>query len=691
MPDPRTLQASRLALTAALLACSTPAALAQETSNPTKLLTITVIGTAEQSLTVPSAEAAKEEIQFTPGAVEVIPDTVFKNGPAQTIRDIAGWVPGVIIQPKSNIDNRVSIRGSGLTRNYGNRGVNLYMDGIPINTSDGLTDVFEIDPTAYQYAEVYKGSNATRYGANSLGGAINFVTPTGRDASVFDARTDIGSFGYLKGQVSSGAASGPVDYFITGSAQREDGFRDHSEGDIERTSLNLGYQINPNVETRIYVNANRWRQDLPGELTKEVALNDPTSADPAFVSQDQQRNIDSIRLASKTTLQFEDTVVDFGVFALDRHVDHPIYRYLDFKNHDYGGFVRAVDDREIGGFRNRLMAGANLHDGRMDYEEFENVGNARKGTLVTSTLDRSENRSLYAENSFYFLPDVAFVAGGQFLHAKRERTDRLLSDGDQSGSRTYDIFSPKVGLLWDVDPSWQVFGNISRSAEVPSFDVNTFSTPASSDVDAQTATTFEIGTRGARPDFTWDVAVYRSELENELQCLRTSPYSPCTVVNADKTIHQGIEIGIGAAVLKSAFDTDDRIWLNAAYSYSDFRFDGDATHGDNDLPGVPPHMLRAELLYKHPAGFYAGPSVDWMPHEFFADNANQLTVDEYAVLNFRAGYDLGNGWSGYVEGRNLTDESYISTTITADSADETSALFNPGYGRAVYAGVRFTW
>ena len=103
------------------------------------------------------------------------------------------------------------------------------------------------------------------------------------------------------------------------------------------------------------------------------------------------------------------------------------------------------------------------------------------------------------------------------------------------------------------------------------------------------------------------------------------------MVNANKTIHQAIEIGFGAAVLKSAIDTDDRIGLNAAYTFSDFRFDGDATHGDNDLPGVPPHMLRAELLYKHPNGFYAGPSVDWMPQGFFADNAKQLSVDEYAV------------------------------------------------------------
>lgn len=191
----------------------------------------------------------------------------------------------------------------------------------------------------------------------------------------------------------------------------------------------------------------------------------------------------------------------------------------------------------------------------------------------------------------------------------------------------------------------------SRSAEVPSFDVNTFATPASTTVDAQTATTYEIGTRGERRDFRWDIALYQARIKTELQCLRTSPFSPCSVVNADRTAHQGAEVGVGVAFLNSVLVSGDRFWLNAAYTYSDFAFDGDARYGNNRLPGVPRHYLRAELLYKRSNGFYAGPNIEWMPRAFFADNANQVTVDPYALLNFRLGYDRGRRWSAYVEGR----------------------------------------
>jgi iron complex outermembrane receptor protein len=143
---------------------------------------------------VPSADAARRNLERTPGAVEVIPDAVYKNGQAQTVKDIVDYTPGVWAQPKWGDDTRLSIRGSGLSRNFHLRSTQLSMDGIPINTSDGYGDFQEIDPTAYRYVEVYKGANALRYGANALGGAINFVSPTGRDASAFEARFDAGSF-----------------------------------------------------------------------------------------------------------------------------------------------------------------------------------------------------------------------------------------------------------------------------------------------------------------------------------------------------------------------------------------------------------------------------------------------------------------------------------------------------------------
>ncbi len=440
----------------------------------------------------PDSDQATAEIRRTAGAVAVVPDTHFRNTPVQNIKDILGYVPGVITQPRMGDDARVSIRGSGLGRAYGARGIAFQLDGVPMNTSDGLADFFEIDPSAYRYVEVYKGANALRYGANALGGAINLVTPTGRDASAFEGRIDAGSFGYVKGQASTGGTAGAFDWFVTASAQRIDGYRDHSDGDALRGNLNLGYQLAPNVETRFYLYGASTNQRIPGEVSKEQALTEPRSANPVWVAQDQQRNVDSIRAISKTTVRLGLTALEFGGFYNRRHVDHPIYQYLDYMVDDYGAFVRAVDDRSLGGMRNRLILGANLHNGTIDTEQFVNVA-GEKGALTVSMVDKPKNLSFYGEDSLYARPNLALIAGVQYLHAGRDRRDRFLADGDQSGEKTYDLWSPRAGVLWDAALDVQVFANVSRSAEVPSYDANVTASP---DLKAQRATTYWAASAG---------------------------------------------------------------------------------------------------------------------------------------------------------------------------------------------------
>jgi iron complex outermembrane receptor protein len=173
-----------------------------------------------------------------------------------------------------------------------------------------------------------------------------------------------------------------------------------------------------------------------------------------------------------------------------------------------------------------------------------------------------------------------------------------------------------------------------------------------------------------------------------------SAFGNCNVSNADKTVHQGLEIGFGVAVVQSIFvegDRADKVWLQTAYTFSDFFFDDDATFGDNALPGAPRHLLTAELLYKHPSGFYLGPNVEWVPEAYYADSANTLKTDAYAIWGAKIGFDNGGPVTAYLEGRNLSDTAYIASTSIIDRAAADSPLFEPGTGRAVYGGVQVKW
>ena len=709
---------------------------AQSATDDTTLEPINVEGRGDSggTLTVPSLQETREELAKTPGAVSVIDaDSYKRSTPALTIKDALDYTPGVFAQPKWGDDTRLSIRGSGLSRNFHLRGVQLHMDGIPINTADGYGDFQEIDPSAYRLIEVYKGANALRFGANALGGAINFVTASGRDleTSIAQAGVDVGSFGFYRFQSSSGGAYGKTDYFVTGSWQEADGFRDHSEGSALRFSGNVGYQFSDNVETRFYLNANRVRQNIPGSVTREDALHDPTKAATNNVDNDQERNIDTLRFANKTTFRLADTTsIDVGAFVTDRHLRHPIFQWLDYKYVDYGAFVRGTDEREIAGHANRLVVGVNLHNGENDAKQYQNL-KGDKGLKTFDAEQKSQNLSAYAENTFYIAPTVGLVAGLQVLHAKRKQDDRFFDDRtfnpadtnpDDSGKKSFTLASPKFGVLWNIDPSWQAFANISRSVEVPSYGENSFASAALAK--PQKAWTYEIGTRGRREDVVWDAAIYRMEVKDELQCQDPNASGACQVVNLDSTVHQGVELGLGVAVLRNVFvggagdglvtkdgvreSGGDALWINLAYTFSDFRFDkgnrldyganGSEDIDGNRLPGAPRHFIRAEALYKHPSGFYAGPNVEWIPEAYYVDNANTEKTKAYALLGAKAGYDAGGSFSAYVEARNLTNERYISSVsiagrasnrVTGDSLN--LSLYEPGAGRAVYAGMKYRW
>ncbi|MBP9855143.1 MAG: Plug domain-containing protein, partial [Candidatus Omnitrophica bacterium] len=192
----------------------------------TVLSEVVVTGKEEkQSLTTPSQAQAAHNIKKIPGGVDLIGQDDYKTGRSTMITDILGYSPGVHAQQRDTgaQEARVSIRGSGLQRTFHLRGIQLLQDGVPLNDADGSGDFYKIEPLATDYTEVYRGGNALRYGATTLGGAINFISPTGYTAALLQSRVEAGSFGYIRSQISSGQVMGPFDYYASISQFKQDG------------------------------------------------------------------------------------------------------------------------------------------------------------------------------------------------------------------------------------------------------------------------------------------------------------------------------------------------------------------------------------------------------------------------------------------------------------------------------------
>ncbi|MEO6699429.1 MAG: Plug domain-containing protein, partial [Paraperlucidibaca sp.] len=163
------------------------AALAASLSTPAwaehVLPAVTVSADAQNSAFSLSPAQALSELQKAPGGVSVVDAQDYLTGRAGTMEDTLKLAPGVFIASRFGSDEaRISIRGSGLQRTFHGRGLLLLQDGVPLNLADGGFDMQAIEPQATRYIEVERGANALRYGGSTLGGAINYVSETGRSS-----------------------------------------------------------------------------------------------------------------------------------------------------------------------------------------------------------------------------------------------------------------------------------------------------------------------------------------------------------------------------------------------------------------------------------------------------------------------------------------------------------------------------
>lgn len=664
----------------ALMLAAVPPAHAEEERNTADTVIVTARRDPEDPAVVADARARLAE---TPGAVAVVSSEAYQNryaqGFAETLRD----VPGVYAQKKWGEDSRLSIRGSGVGNAIHNRGTLLAQDGIPFNEADGAGDFQLIDPLIARYTEVYKGANALRFGGALLGGAINLVTPTGRTAPAdYVLRLDGGSFETFRGHAEAANVSGDWDMFAAATAISANGWRDQSDQTAQHASLNIGRSFGEGRALRFILAAANVEQEVPGALTLAQALATPTMAAPANLADDHARDMRSVRgLLQSNWRLTPSTSVEAGIYATWKDLHHPIFQVVDQESRNWGAFARFDTTTEIAGLRADAFYGVSWRSGDNDALQWVNVQGSR-GAKTAQSRQNAIGADVFAEGRLFVTDRLALIGGGSYGYADREYFNLFAPARD--AHQSYEWFAPRVGLLWEGEGGAQMFANVTRSVEPPNFSslAQTGVATGFLPLDPQDAWTAEIGARGRRGAFTWDVALYRSEIEGELLNFLVSPTIPAATFNAGDTIHQGIEAGLDWRFAEH--------WrLRQTYTFSDFRFDGDRIYGDNRLPVVPEHAYRAELKYESPRGWFVAPSMEWSPEDAWVDYANTAKAPSYAVASLGGGWSAPNGITFFVDARNLTDERYVSNFgAVTDARVASTAVFWPGEGRSLFAGVR---
>jgi iron complex outermembrane receptor protein len=651
-----------------------------------------VIVTASPNAEDPPVVArTRERLSRTPGSVAVVASETYETRLVIGLPDLLRDVPGVLSQKRYGEESRLSIRGSGLDQAYHQRGVLIAQDGVPFADADGFSDFQKVDVLGARYIEVYKGGNALRFGGAQLGGAVNLVTPTGRTADADNlVRIEGGSYGTIRGDVALARTFGDWDAYARIDSLHADGWRANSGQDEVRGTLNAGRQFGEDREVRLIVYGADINQDVPGTLTLQDALEHPREAGDGVVANHWARDQQVGRITLQTHWRLNDDLVfEGGVYATDTSIHHPISLVIDQDINTQGAFGRFDWTGEVAGHKADLFAGAFYRQGANNQDLYVNAGGDR-GFQFGDGHQAGTGLDLFAEGRWFATPQLALVAGGSYGRATRDYRDNLDASNDRR--QDYDWVAPRVGLLWQGDGGEQVYANLTRSVEPPQFGALVQAPfPGFVPIAAQRAWTGELGTRGRRGRVTWDLTLYRSQIDGELLSFNTSSGVPATFFNAGRTIHQGVEAGLDWRILDPAAGRGGLV-LRQTYTFSDFKFDGDPIYGDDTLPVVPRHQYRAELKYTLASGFFIAPAIEWRPSSVWVDYANTLKAPAFALLSLDAGWRADNGVEVFIDARNLTDKRYAAefgavTDASQPTAD--TAVFYPGEGRSVFAGVAY--
>jgi len=661
-----------------------------------------LLGLAPLTETV-TVTRADQDLAAVPQSVAVVGREQIEFAQRRSSLDEAlRGIPGLFVQNRRNygLSGGIGLSIRAPEPRFGLRGLALIQDGIPITTADGTTEPGNVDLGSVGRIDVIRGPSSVLYG-NSAGGVINLTTTfdTSRPLVI---RPDVqfGSYGYNRQQVRIDAGGdGPTQFMTSVSRFETDGFRDNSHAEITQANFVVRRELGDATEIRGVFNY----YDSPFAESASF-LNEEDARDP--VRRRMARGVAAARNWGESATQGQG-----GVTLEHRFTETQMFRVTGWGMwRDLGavGAFRNVELRRNGrGLRSEYVGGAAAGTAGVDWaagvdvasqnddrREFGQVapemsgGRATSGDLRVDQTEDVRSAGPFAQIGVAPTDRVRFTAGVRWDYYDFRAGDRKLDDGDQSGDRKMDAFSPSIGLTVAATPNVNLFTSFATAYETPTT-VELSNTPTgeggfNQDLGPQNLRSFEVGIRGLAEAarLRYEAAVYVSTVDDALVSFQ-SPTEEVFFPNAGESARDGVELLL-EWIPDPAFST------RLAYTFQNFRFVQFAPGGNdfagNIEPGSPPHRVFAGFNHTAPFGLRSGMTLRWVD-DYTLDNANTVFNWAYTVVDLRFGFDAT--WGG-VDVRpfwgidNLFNEIYNSSTITNAFG---SRYFEPSPDREFYVGL----
>src|SRR5436853_1892871 len=195
----------------------------------------------------------------TPSRVDTLTGPEVRRDAPAALPEALERLPGVPLQSEqgNRLQPNLSLRGFTISPVTGlPPGLSVFLDGVRLNEPTVEEVNFDLIPLEdVERIEVIRGPSVL-FGRNTLGGAINLVTRRGRETREIVPEVATGSFGRQDLRLRLGGAARPLDWALSLTDSRDDGYRDFAGGRTSRAFAKVGADLGGTDLTLSYQYAN---------------------------------------------------------------------------------------------------------------------------------------------------------------------------------------------------------------------------------------------------------------------------------------------------------------------------------------------------------------------------------------------------------------------------------------------------
>jgi outer membrane receptor protein involved in Fe transport len=648
---------------------------------------------------VVTAQKRSERLQDVPVAISAVDGSRLVEDGTTGLTDYAAYVAGMYVDSAGTPgQSTISLRGIGPMGTSAT--VGIYIDDTPVGSSgiynETNTLTFDLMPYDIERIEVLRGPQGTLYGANSLGGQLNYVTvPPALDE--FEGKVGVEALDVTDGSDTDVNYGGRISFPLVKDslgmslsyARRElpayiDNIQtaeeDINEGTQEGARLAVLWQ--PSDTTSVSLSAIRQEvdadenavlmEDINGVpvgdgLSTNLFLDEPYESKLDLYSATLSFGIGDLTLTSVTSYS---TVEYLVVQDVSRFFGTQLGGVLSdfFQDYDQDKVTQEIRLTSPESDRFEWLVGAFYTDEDNEFTQTLNAYDPATGeelipgVVVVQLPNEYQEYAIFGNGTYKFTDAFHLTAG--LRYARNDQKFRQISSGaifpapvDQPGESDEDVLTFSVSPAWHVSDDSLVYARIASGYRPGGPNVLVPGVPPT--VDSDSMMSYEVGMKSlmAGGSVQFEAAAYFMDWK-DIQLAVVFPSGLGGLANAGSAESKGVE-----ASLNWFAGENFTVGINGAYTDAKLTEDTQTGGQDGDrLPRTPEWSGALSAEYAIETGndlsWRFGGLVRYVGDRLSdpTSEPDSIEADAYTTLDLNAAVTIRERFTIRAYARNVTDE-----------------------------------